>query len=252
MTEEKDMITINFYKGKKTYFSYRTMFFNLGYLAAITQRDLNDICFDWIVERDVYKKNEIARYIDSSLKGYNNAFAMFKQYADTIWFNIEDLPKETLETRYSHETISHWLQRIVKRAIANGRTMQRINRILDEEKYEALRSGRVVIYKEGINRSSMPLEKQLYNSKLYVGSLLNKDYKYYLVYLMKCNMLNIKEAYDFYKFGMTNHEVTFTIKALGMNAATGFMSIDEFEKQWGLLFQNGFKFVFKHRKTEEC
>jgi len=250
MTEEKDMITINFYEGDKIYFSYRTIFFNLVYLKNLVGKDLNDICFDWIVERDMYEKNEISNYIDNSLKNYNNPFSIFKQYADTVWFNIENLSKDILETKYHNEEKSHWLKRIVKTAISCGQKegkarIKQLKNTYDNQHKE------IIIYKVNLTNYSKHdfIDKK---DHTYFCHLKPNDYKLFIVYLMKKCKLEKEYAYDLYKQGKNASQLYINLTSLYLNAAFSFMPSKDIKKYFDDTLEEALEYAYSYRKNNKC
>lgn len=247
MIEDKDLIRITFYRNKKVYFSYRTSVYNLCALNSLLYKNFNDLCYDWIVHRDEFAKNEIALFTARS------HYALIKSSLDEITFDISDLPETTLMTRRPKEKIEVWLKRIIKTAIARHRFAIKSSKIRDDEDYEN-RHSRIVVCKQSLfNPHVNYFTTDLTNNRTYVFSLTKNDYKLFIAYLMHKLELSAKEGYDLYKIGLQQHEMFLDLKSLNLDVAHAFMPFEDLSKYYENLFNEGHSFIVSHHnKTKEA
>lgn len=249
MIEDKDLIRIAFYKNKKVYFSYRTSVYNLCALNSLLCKNFDDLCYDWIVHRDEFTKNEIALFAARSYY----ALTSIKSSLDEITFDISDLPEMTLATRRPKENIEVWLKRIIKIAIARHRFAIKSSKIRDDKDYED-RHSRIVVCKQSLpNPRINYFINDLTNNRTYVFSLTKNDYKLFVAYLMRKLELSAKEGYNLYKIGSQQHEMFLDLKSLNLDAAHAFMPFEDLSKYYENLFNEGHSFVISHHnKTKEA
>lgn len=240
MIEDKDLIRITFYRNKKVYFSYRTSVYNLCALNSLLYKNFNDLCYDWIVHRDEFAKNEIALFTARS------HYALIKSSLDEITFDISDLPEMTLATRKPKEKIEIWLKRIIKTTIARHKLAIKSSKIRDAKDYEN-RHSRIIVCKQSLfNPHINYFTNNLTNSKTYVFSLTKDDYKLFVAYLMRKLELSAKEGYNLYKIGLQQHEMFLDLKSLNLDVAHAFMSFEDLSKYYENLFNEGHSFIISH------
>lgn len=242
MIEDKDLIRITFYKNKKVYFSYRTSVYNLCALNPLLCKNFDDLCYDWIVHRDEFTKNEIALFAARSYY----ALTSIKSSLDEITFDISDLPEMTLATRRPKEKIEVWLKRIIKTAIARHRFAIKSSKIRDDKDYENIHS-KIVVYKQSLfNPHINYFKNDLMNNRTYIFSLTKNDYKLFVAYLMRKLELSAKEGYNLYKIGSQQHEMFLDLKSLNLDVAHAFMPFEDLSKYYENLFNEGHSFVISH------
>ena len=240
MIEDKDLIRITFYTNKKVYFSYRTSVYNLCALNPLLCKNFDDLCYDWIVHRDEFAKNEIALFTARS------HYALIKSSLDEITFDISDLPETTLATRRPKEKIEVWLKRIIKTAIARHRFAIKSSKIRDDKDYED-RHSRIVVCKQLLSNPHINyFTNDLINNRTYVFSLTKNDYKLFVAYLMRKLELSAKDAYNLYKIGLQQHEMFLDLKSLNLDVAHAFMPFEDLSKYYENLFNEGYNFVISH------
>lgn len=239
MITNDDMITLNFYEGKCTYFSYRTLTQYLPYLTPILDVNFENTLYDWLVYRDLEKTTN-TQLLQDREKLYNcvRDFTA-KQLLCTheLWFDIDRLPKYILATRKKGENKSLWLKRIIKQAIAESR------RSIRQNNKPCFIKHKICIYKHGIETDV----KNLLYAGNFICSLEDYEYKILLSYFMKKGHLDKQEAWELYKKGIKDRMLDISLKTLNLQAAHGFMKNDDIKAYWDNLFNCFYNYLSNHK-----
>lgn len=232
MFEIKDLVTINFYKNDKVYYSYRTCLYNLMYLTPLIKDNFKGLSYDWYMHPNNFSSHQIFDFIKAKSP---------KISGDIVWFDIDNFSKDLLLTKKSNEKIEKWLKRIVKTAIANSRKIKYFNKNLEDQRFIEQRN-RVVVFRSALSDYSTTdlIEK---GDMTYTFSLSKDDYKIFIAYLMKKQNLEKEYAYNLYKQGLQDRYICISLTTLYMNAAFSFMKSEDVKKYFDQLFYDFLPYV---------